>query len=120
MAPKKTQDRVVDMASPPGVGPTMFSAMCTRRLETPAASMSEPARTKAGKAMSGKAVNEAKARSIIMLRSMSSAMKQVMVATPSATMIGLPMSSSTKKMQKSMRPMPAGVNASIMPCLLRR
>ena len=113
MAPKKTQDRVVEIARPPGVGPTMFSATCTRRLDTPAASMSEPARTNAGKA-----VSEAKARSIIRLRSMSSTMKQAMVATPRATMIGLPIRSSTKKMPNSRRPMFAGERASIIPCLL--
>jgi|GEM_PF-5814558 len=118
MAPKKTQDRVVEIARPPGVGPTMFSATCTRRLDTPAASMSEPARTNAGNAMSGKAVSEAKARSIIRLRSMSSTMKQAMVATPRATMIGLPIRSSTKKMPNSRRPMFAGERASIIPCLL--
>ncbi len=118
MAPKKTQDSVVEMARPPGVGPTMFSATFTSRLETPAASMSDPARTKAGSAMSGKAVSEAKARSIIRLRSMSSTMKQVMVATPSATMIGLPMSSSTKKIANSIKPMLPGERASITPCLL--
>ena len=119
MAPKNTQDSVVEMARPPGVGPTMFSATWTSRLDTPAASISDPASTNAGNAMSGKAVSEAKARSIIRLRSMSSTMKQAMVATPRATMIGLPMSSSTKKMPNSRRPMFAGESASIIPCLLQ-
>ena len=64
------------------------------------------------------AVSEAKARSIIRLRSMSSTIKQAMVATPRATMIGLPIRSSTKKMPNSRRPMFAGERASIIPCLL--
>ena len=97
MAPKNTQESTVEMARPPGMGPTMFSAMFTSLRDMPEASMRAPASTKAGRAMSGKAVSEAKARSTMMLRSMPSRRKQAMVAMPSPTMMGAPMSSRMKK-----------------------
>ena len=61
MAPKNTQAKAVDTARPPGMGPTIFSATVTSRLETPALSIRAPARTKAGRAMMGKELTEVKA-----------------------------------------------------------
>ena len=61
IAPKNTQANAVETASPPGMGPTMFSAMATRRREMPAHSMSAPTSMKAGKAMMGKELTEVKA-----------------------------------------------------------
>ncbi len=52
MAPKKTQASAVETASPPGMGPTTLSVRAMRRRESPACSMSAPASTKTGRAMS--------------------------------------------------------------------
>ncbi len=117
MAPKKTQDRTVEMARPPGIGPTKASATATSLRDMPEASIRAPASTKAGRAMSGKAVREAKALSIIIERSMSRIKKQAMVPTPRATMIGQPTRSSRKNIRKSIPPMPSGViSVALLPC----
>ncbi len=58
MAPKNTQASTVAMPSPPVTGPASASAMSTSRREMPAASISAPASTKAGSAMSGKEPTE--------------------------------------------------------------
>ena len=55
MAPENMQARTVAQEIPPVMGPAKDSARFTSRLETPAASMSAPARIKAGSAVGGKA-----------------------------------------------------------------
>ncbi len=114
IAPKNTQASAVEIARPPGIGPTIFSAICTSRFEIPAASISAPARTKQGSAMSGNAVRFAKAFSIIILISMPSIKKHDIVAIPSATMMGLPISKRAKNTQKSTAPIIPGVISSIL------
>ena len=53
MEPKNTQASTVAMPSPPVTGPASASAISTRRREMPAASISAPASTKAGRAIRG-------------------------------------------------------------------
>ena len=61
IAPKNMQANTVAAASPPVTGPAKASAISTSRREMPAASISAPARMKAGRAISGKEPTEVKA-----------------------------------------------------------
>ena len=72
MAPKNRQASTVAAPSPPVIGPASVSAISTRRREMPAASISAPASTKAGKAISGKLLTEVKAICTSAIGSLSS------------------------------------------------
>ncbi len=61
MAPKNMQAMTVAQEIPPVMGPAKDSARFTRRLDTPAASISDPARINAGRAINGNDPTEVKA-----------------------------------------------------------
>ena len=72
MAPKNKQAITVATPRPPVMGPASDSAMSTSRREMPAASISAPASTKAGKAISGKLPTELNAICTSAIGSLSS------------------------------------------------
>ena len=61
IAPKNKHAITVAAPRPPVTGPAKLSAISTRRLEIPAASINAPARTKAGSAINGKLPTEVNA-----------------------------------------------------------
>ena len=100
MAPKNRQAMTVAAEMPPVKGPARLSATLMRRREMPAASISAPARMKAGSAISGNEPTEVKAIWTNFSGLSPSTMKEIIDATPSATVIGAPISKSTRKEPK--------------------
>ena len=107
MAPKNRQATTVAAEMPPVIGPANDSARATRRLEMPAASIKAPARMKAGSAISGKAPTEVKAICTNLMGFSSRKRKVARAETPSATVIGAPSISRSRKEPNRSRTMMA-------------
>ncbi len=100
IAPKNRQAITVAADNPPVNGPARLSATLIRRRDRPAASISAPARMKAGRAISGKDPTADQAICTILIGLSPRYSIAASDETPSATVIGAPRISSPKKAPK--------------------
>ena len=97
IAPKNRHATTVAAEMPPVNGPANDSARLTRRFEMPAASIRAPARMKAGSAISGNAPTEVNAICTNLMGFSSRKRKVARAETPSATVMGAPSTSRSRK-----------------------